>query len=212
VVTQYVQWGVGLEDFDNDSWPDLLYVTGHLYPEVERENADYPYRGPRVLFRNLGNGKFTHITSQCGPGLTTPHSSRGCAFGDFDNDGDVDVLVMNMNEPPSLLRSDVSSGYHWLKVKLIGVKSNRTAIGATVRVETDTRSQMKIVQSQSSYYSVNDLRLHFGIGRETQVRAIKIRWPNGDAEEIRNIAGDQLIHIREGEGIVKRERFPANRA
>jgi enediyne biosynthesis protein E4 len=212
VVTQYVQWGVGLEDFDNDSWPDLLYVTGHLYPEVERENAEYPYRGPRILFRNMGNAKFVHITSECGPGLTTPHSSRGCAFGDFDNDGDVDVLVMNMNEPPSLLRSDVSSGYHWLKVKLTGTRSNRTAVGARARVETRERVQVKSVQSQSSYYSVNDLRLHFGLGRETEVRSIKILWPNGNEEEVRNIAADQLIYIREGEGIVKHEKLPASRA
>jgi enediyne biosynthesis protein E4 len=212
VVTQYVQWGVGFEDFDNDSWPDLFYVTGNLYPEVERENKEYPYRGPRILFRNMGNGKFAHISSECGPGLTTPHSSRGCAFGDFDNDGDVDVLVMNMNEPPSLLRADVSTGHHWLKVKLIGTKSNRTAIAATVRVETRERVQVKSVQSQSSYYSVNDLRLHFGLGKESEVSTVKIRWPNGGEEEVRNIAADQLIYIREGEGIVKHENFHARRA
>jgi hypothetical protein len=211
VVTQYVQWGVGLQDFDNDTYPDLFYVTGHLYPEVERANPDYPYRGPRILFRNMGDGKFTHITSQCGPGLTTPHSSRGCAFGDFDNDGDVDVLVMNMNEPPSLLRADVSSGNHWLKIKLIGARSNRTAIGARVIVKSGSRVQVQTVQSQSSYYSVNDLRLHFGLGSEREVHGIKVRWPNGGDEILGKVAGDQLIYVREGEGIVKRETFSSRR-
>src|SRR5207237_6744739 len=107
-----------------------FYVSGHVYPEIERVNPDYPYKGPRLLFRNLGDGKFVNVTDQCGSGLTTAHSSRGCAFGDFDNDGDMDVLIMNINEPPSLLRNDVRGGGHWLKVKLVGTRSNPSAIGA----------------------------------------------------------------------------------
>ena len=207
VVTRYVQWGVGLVDFDNDTWPDLFYVTGHVYPEVERSNPDYPYKGPRVLFRNLGNGKFANLTDRCGAGLTTSHSSRGCAFGDFDNDGDMDVLIMNMNEPPSLLRADVQSHHHWLKVKLIGTESNRTAIGARVRVRAGARLQAQQVESQSSYYSVNDLRLHFGLGAADKADFVEVRWPNGKTEIVRGVAADRLIYVKEGSGIVKTEKF-----
>ena len=116
--TRHVEWGVGMPDFDNDGLADILYVTGHVYPEVEKKLADYPYRGPRVVFRNLGNGRFADVTIQSGEGATTPHSSRGAAFGDYDNDGDVDVLVMNMNERPSLLRNDYEGPNGWLRVRL----------------------------------------------------------------------------------------------
>ncbi len=207
VVTNYVQWGVGLADFDNDTWPDLLYATGHLYPELDRANPNYPYRGPRVLFRNLGNGRFANITQNSGPGLTVPHSSRGCAFGDFDNDGDIDILVMNMNEPPSLLRADCSSSNRWLKVKLHGVKSNRTAIGARVRVKVGTRVQVQEVQSQSSYYSVNDLRLHFGLGQAAKADEVEVRWPNGGVERFRAVESNRLAVIEEGKGIVDLRRL-----
>ncbi len=205
VVTNYVQWGIGLVDFDNDTWPDLFFVTGHLYPELDKANPNYPYRGPRILYRNVGNGKFEHITQAGGPGLTDRHSSRGCAFGDFDNDGDMDILVMNMNEPPSLIRADVDSRNHWLKVKLIGTVSNRTAIGARVRVRSagSSRLQAQEVQSQSSYYSVNDLRLHFGLGASTKADAVEVRWPTGKVEVFRDVPGDKLVSIREGDGIFK---------
>ncbi len=207
VVTRYVQWGVGLVDFDNDTLPDLFYVTGHVYPEVERVNPEYPYKGPRLLFRNLGDGRFTNVTEQCGSGLTAVHSSRGCAFGDFDNDGDMDVLIMNINEPPSLLRADVKSGHHWLKVKLRGTQSNRTAIGARVRVKCGSRWQAQQVESQSSYYSVNDFRLHFGLGQAAKADLVEVRWPNGKTEEFRDVAGDRLVSIVEGAGIVKTASF-----
>ena len=208
VVTRYVQWGVGLVDFDSDTRPDLFYVTGHVYPEVERTNPDYPYKGPRLLFQNVGEGKFVNVTEQCGSGLTTVHSSRGCAFGDFDNDGDMDVLVMNMNEPPSLLRADVKTKNHWLKVKLTGTESNRSAIGARVRVKCGTHWQVQQVESQSSYYSVNDFRLHFGLGLAKQADLVEIRWPSGKIERIRDVAGDCVTYIKEGAGIVRAARFP----
>jgi len=201
-VTKHVQWGTGLVDFDNDGWPDLFYVTGHVYPELDRANPDYPYRGPRVLYRNLRNGKFEHITAACGPGLTTAHSSRGCAFGDFDNDGDLDVLVMNMNEPPSLIRCDVLNRNSWLKVKLIGTESNRTAIGARVRVKTGSHYQVQEVQSQSSYYSANDLRLHFGLGDASRADSVEVRWPTGKQELFRDVPANRVVKIREGSGII----------
>ena len=132
VETRYVGWGTGMVDLDNDGLPDLFVVTGSVYPEVERKLPAYPFRTPRLVFRNLGDGRFEELIDEAGSGVAATHSSRGCAFGDFDNDGDVDILVMNMNEPPSLLRNDVTGSGHWLKVLLVGVKSNRSAIGARV--------------------------------------------------------------------------------
>ena len=205
--TRHLEWGVGFVDFDSDGWPDLFFVTGSVYPEVEAVNPDYPYRGPRFLYRNLGNGSFANVSEECGPGLTALHSSRGCAFGDFDNDGDMDILVMNTNEPPSLIRSDSRSGNHWLKVKLSGTRSNRTAIGARVFVRSGGTLQAQEVHSQDSYLSVNDFRLHFGLGRQSKAALVRVHWPNGGVEDIRNVEADQLVHIEEGRGIVRSERF-----
>ena len=202
-MTQHIQWGAGFVDFDNDGKPDLFYSVGNLYPRVEKFNPRYPYRGPRFLFRNLGDGRFENITQQSGPGLTTAHSSRGCAFGDFDNDGDMDVLVMNMNEPPSLIRADVSTGNHWLKIKLIGVESNRGAIGARVIVKAGGRLQAQEMSSQSSYYSVNDFRLHFGLGKAETVEEVTIRRPNGKTEVLQDLAVNRLVKVREGEGVIE---------
>jgi hypothetical protein len=206
VETRYVGWGAGMVDLDNDGLPDLFMVTGSVYPEVERALPDYPFRTPRLVFRNLGNGSFEELIEEAGPGVAALHSSRGCAFGDFDNDGDVDILVMNMNEPPSLLRNDVSGNGHWLKVLLVGVVSNRSAIGGRVVARYGERTQAQAVTAQSSFYSANDRRLHFGLGEATSAD-LTIRWPNGAVEEIRGVAADQLVVVREGEGIVRRDRF-----
>ena len=166
-------------DLDNDGLPDLFLVTGGVYPEVEQKLPAYPFRTPRLVFRNLGDGKFEELIDEAGTGVAAAHTSRGCAFGDFDNDGDVDILVMNMNEPPSLLRNDVSGNGHWLKVLLIGVQSNRSAIGARVVARYGNRTQAQEVTAQSSFYSANDRRLHFGLGTATAAD-VTIRWPNGD--------------------------------
>ena len=176
VETRYICWGAGMEDLDNDGYPDLFMVTGSVYPEVERTLPQYPDRGPRVIFRSLGNRTFEELQDLAGPGIAARHSSRGCAFGDFDNDGDLDILIMNSNEPPSLLRNDVVPGRSWLKIKLVGTKSNRSAIGARVLVRYGSRTQCKEVLSQSSYLSSNDPRLHFGLGSVTEAD-IAIRWP-----------------------------------
>ena len=202
VETRFTSWGAGLIDLDNDGNPDVLFVTGSVYPEVERKLPQYPYKTQRVLFRNLGNGTFEELDTQAGPGITTPHSSRGCAFGDFDNDGDMDVLIVNMNEPPSLLRNDITGKQNWLKVKLEGVKSNRGAIGARVLVRYGTKVQAQTVLSQSSYYSCNDPRLHFGLGATT-LADIDVYWPNGLHEQHKKIAANRLITIRESVGIVR---------
>ena len=191
VETRFVAWGAGIVDLDNDGLPDLFLVTGSVYPEVERTMPAYPFRTPRLVFRNLGDGRFEELIEEAGPGIAAAHTSRGCAFGDFDNDGDMDILVMNMNEPPSLLRNDVTGGGHWLKVLLTGTASNRSAIGARVVARYGGRQQAQDVTAQSSFYSANDRRLHFGLGAATSADLV-IRWPNGTTETIGNVPVNTL--------------------
>ena len=201
VETRYICWGAGIVDLDNDGYPDLFMVTGNVYPEVERKLPQYANKTPRALFRNLGNGTFEELGEQAGPGVTEPHCSRGCAFGDFDNDGDVDILIVNLNEPPSLLRNDLRGKQNWIKVKLEGVKSNRSAIGARVLVHYGGKVQAQAVLSQSSFYSCNDPRLHFGLGASNTVD-IDVFWPNGLHEKFKAVSANQLVTLREGSGIV----------
>jgi hypothetical protein len=181
-------------------------VTGSVYPEVESKAPAYPLRTPRLVFRNLGNGRFEELVEQAGPGIAEAHCSRGCAFGDFDNDGDVDVVVVNLNEAPSLLRNDVSGGGHWLKVKLVGTKSNRSAIGATLIASYGGKKQAQAVLSQASFYSVNDFRLHFGLGA-ARTADLEIRWPNGGTERVAGVGCDQLVTVKEGAGVVAKEKW-----
>jgi enediyne biosynthesis protein E4 len=203
--TRFISWGVGVEDLDNDGNPDILWVTGGIYPELQ-DRPDQPYQGPRIVFRSLGNGRFEELAGQAGPAIEALHCSRGSAFGDFDNDGDLDIVIVNLNEPPSLLRNDVSGKNHWIKIKLQGVKSNRSAIGARVTVHYGQKVQAKEVLSQSSYLSVNDSRLHFGLGSVTTVE-LEIRWPLGQVERFTNIAVDRLIHVTEGSGITSAQKY-----
>jgi hypothetical protein len=206
VETRFVGWGAGIVDLDNDGNPDLFMVTGGVYPELANKLANYPMKTPRVIFRNLGNGKFEELLDDTGPGITAAHCSRGCAFGDFDNDGDMDVLIVNLNEPPSLLRNDISGNGRWLKVKLAGVKSNRGAIGARVTARYGGRVQAQEVVGQSSFYSASDSRLHFGLGTAAYADLV-IRWPNGETELVNHVEAGQLVFIREGSGIVKKEKL-----
>ncbi len=207
---KYVGWGAGFFDFDNDGWKDIFISTGHVFPEIEGHRLHVTYAEPKLVYRNLGNGRFADVSSQAGPGATQPHVSRGCAFGDFDNDGDVDVLVNNMNEPPSLLRND-SQGGNWIKVKCIGTKSNRSAIGARVKVVTGNHIQIDEVISGSSYISHNDFRLHFGLGPAARVDEIEVRWPSGHVDSIRRVEAQQLVVIEEGRGMVRVERWNARK-
>jgi hypothetical protein len=209
VETRYISWGTGIVDLDNDGYPDLFIVTGSVYPEVERKFPQYPYKTPRVLFRNLGDGTFEELQTQAGPAITTPCSSRGCAFGDFDNDGDMDILIVNMNEPPSLLRNDVDAKQHWIKVKLEGVKSNRSAIGARGIAHYGGKKQVQAVVSQSSYYSCNDPRLHFGLGSVLSID-LEVFWPSGLHEVHKGLPADQLVTLREGIGRVANKGWSRN--
>ena len=206
VETRFVGWGAALEDFDNDGLPDLFFTSGMIFPEVDGKVSDSPFKSPNVIFRNLGEGKFEEIFEQAGPAMKELHSSRGMAVGDFDNDGDLDILIMNVNEPPSLFRNDVSGTHHWLKVLLVGTASNQSAIGATVIATYGSKKQAKPVLAQSSYLSVNDRRLHFGLGME-KTASLEIRWPSGKKEIVPDVAADRLVVIKEESGIVRSESF-----
>ncbi|HMD98202.1 MAG TPA: CRTAC1 family protein [Terriglobia bacterium] len=205
VNTNYVCWGVDFADLDNDGWLDILHVTGTVYPEVEKVYPDYKYKSQRVVYRNLGNGSFEEVSDLCGAAVLEPHSSRGCAFGDFNNDGNIDVLVLNMSEPPSLLRNDNRSGNHWLSVKLVGTRSNRSAIGARVAVTAGERRQVREVLSGSSYISQSDLRQHFGLGGARKVDQIDVLWPSGLVDRLHDVDADQFLVIEEGTTKPKRQ-------
>ena len=200
VETRYVSWGAGIVDLDNDGFPDLFITTGGVYPQMDKRLPEYSSTSPRVLFRNLGDGTFEELIEEAGPGVSAKHCSRGCAFGDFDNDGDVDILIVNLNEPPSLLRNDLQGSNHWLKIKLIGTRSNRSAIGARVTVSYGGRRQAQEVMSQSSFYSCNDPRLHFGLGSEASAD-VEVRWPTGIREKFLKVPSNQLIVVKEGRGL-----------
>ncbi len=203
---RFVSWGAGLLDLDNDGFPDIFLVTGQVYPELEPVLPKYPRRGPRIAFRNQGDGTFQQIDEASQPALASRHVSRGCAFGDFDNDGDLDIVIMNQNEPPSLLRNDAPAGNRWIKIRLYGTKSNRSAIGARVTVRCGKKVQVQEVMSQSSYVSSNDPRLHFGLGQEIAVD-VEVRWPLGAVETHKNIAVNQLVTLHEGSTSIGEEKL-----
>lgn len=210
VVTSNVSWGNGFVDVDNDGWKDIFYVNGHVYPEVDLYKTAGSYRQPRLLYRNLGDGRYQNISVESGPGFERMYSSRGCAFGDFNNDGGADILIMNMNEPPSLWRNESQGENHSLVVKLTGTRTNRSAIGARVRVTTGKHPQIGEVHSGDSVMSMSDLRLHFGLGSAKKADLLEVRWPmTGAVERFENVAADQIVYILEGSGIVRTEKFAA---
>jgi enediyne biosynthesis protein E4 len=201
---QYVAWGCGFVDYDNDGWADLMQINGHVYPEISGRDTGQTYKNPRLVYRNLGNGRFKDVSADMGPGITERFCSRGAAFGDYDNDGDIDAVVLNMNDLPSLLRNDGGNAQNWIKIKLLGTKCNRTAIGARVRVTTGKHTQMDEVHSGSSVMSQNDLRLHFGLGKSPVVDVIEVKWPTTQkVERFTQVKVNQIITIREGSGIVE---------
>ena len=208
-ITKYVGMGVGFLDFDNDGWPDIFVANGHVYPEADLIRGIAGFKQPKLLFRNLGNGHFLDVSAAAGPGLRTLASSHGCAFADYNNDGNIDILVSHNNEPPSLLRNVGGNKHNWVLVKCVGTRSNRSAIGARVRVVTGQHAQIQEVMSGSSFLSQSDLRLHFGLGQATAVDSLEVTWPSGLKQSFRGVRANQLITIVEGQGIVKTQTFPA---
>ncbi len=211
--TQYLGWGCGFFDMDNDGWADILICNGHVYPEVAQLKTEVGYAQSKLVYKNLRNGKFDDVTLDAGPGISVPTASRGCAFGDFDNDGDVDVVVNAVNDYPQLLRCDSHTGNNWIKVKTTGTKSNRSGIGARLKCVTHPpdekapHQQIDEVRSSSGYFSQSDLRVHFGIGKAEKVDLLEIRWPSGAIDTLKDVKPNQLIYVKEGEGIIRSVRF-----
>jgi enediyne biosynthesis protein E4 len=214
--TQYLGWGCGFFDFDNDGWPDVLICNGHVYPEVEQLTTEAGYPQRKLLYKNLRNGKFEDVSLNAGTGISVPTASRGCAFGDFDNDGDLDIVVNCVNDFPQLLRCDSRLKNNWIKVRTIGTKSNRSGIGARLRCVTRVagqekpHSQIDEVRSGGGYFSQNDLRVHFGIGIADKVELLEIRWPSGQVDTLKDLKANQLYYVTEGRGITRAESFPPN--
>ena len=204
---KYVGFGVDFFDFDNDGWSDIFIANGHVYSQIAGRKLHLSYRQPRLLYRNLGNGRFHDVSAEAGPAIAAENLGRGCAFGDFDNDGDVDILINNLDGPPTLLRNDGGNRNNSLVIKCVGTKSNRSAIGARVQVTAGGHSQMDEVTSGSSYYSQNDFRLHFGLGDRTKADTIEIRWPSGVKETLQNVPGNHLHVCEESRGIVTSRRL-----
>jgi len=216
--TQYLGWGCGFFDMDNDGWPDILICNGHVYPEVEQLKTEAGYAQRKLLYRNLRDGRFEDISYDVGPGISGPSATRGCAFGDFDNDGDVDVVTNTVNDYPQLLRCDSRTGNNWIKIKTIGTKSNRSGIGARLKCvthppgEKKPHQQIDEVRSGGGYFSQNDLRVHFGVEKAEKIDALEIRWPSGLVETLKDIKPNQLIVVKEGAGIIRTMQFTAPRS
>lgn len=201
--TRWLGWGCGFVDVDNDGWPDIFLVNGHVYPEVEKLTTEAGYAQRKVLYHNLQNGRFADVSGEAGDAVLQPNASRGAAFGDYDNDGDMDILINSVNGPPELLRADSNHQNNWIKIKSIGTKSNRDAIGARITCVTSDGSQIDEVRSGGSYYSQNDLRIHFGLGKNKSAKSIEIRWPSGRIDTFNDVAANQLVTVKEGSGIVR---------
>ncbi len=211
--TQFLGWGCGFFDMDNDGWPDILICNGHVYPEVEQLKTEAGYAQRKLLYQNLRNGHFADISFQAGPGISEPSPSRGAAFGDYDNDGDIDVVVNTVNDYPQLLRCDSKLNHNWIKIRTIGTKSNRSGIGARIVCithlpgEPKPHQQIDEVRSGGGYFSQNDLRVHFGLGNAEKVDELEVRWPSGQIDTLKDVKANQLIYVKEGQGITRTMQF-----
>ena len=194
----HVGWGTGFVDLDNDGWLDLFVANGHVYPDIDELNEASQYLQPKEVYRNKTDGTFEEISQALGGDLTVPHPARGAAFGDYDNDGDIDIVVVNTNAPPSLYRNDGGNRNHWIGFRLLAASGNRDAIGARVEIDAGGRTRVGEVRSGGSYLSHNDMRVHFGLGETERVDEIRIRWPSGGTETLDGVDADRYVTIREG--------------
>jgi enediyne biosynthesis protein E4 len=201
----YVGWATDFLDFDNDGWVDLMVMNGHVYPQVDKISVGTSYAQRIFLFHNDKNGTFSEVAANSGNALMTRRASRGAAFGDIDNDGDIDVVINNLDGAAVVLRNDGGNKNNWISIKAIGSKKNRDALGAQIKVTADDLVQVKEIYSGGSYISQNDTRLHFGLGKKTKVDSIEIRWPGGGkVETVRDVPVNQFLVIEEGKGIIKK--------
>jgi len=197
----YVGWGTKFFDYDNDGWVDLFVANGHVYPQLPG------YKQPRLLHRNNRDSTFSEVSADFGAVLTENRVSRGVAFGDIDNDGDVDLLIADLDGPPQLLRNDGANANNSILIKAIGVKSNRSGIGARVTIVSGDLTQTDQVRSGDSYMSQSDLRLHFGLEKRSKVDSIQVRWPSGTVDKIANVGVNRIITIKEGQGKIDEKEF-----
>jgi hypothetical protein len=197
----YVGWGTKFFDYDNDGWVDIFVANGHVYPQLPS------YRQRRLLHRNNHDGTFTEVSAQFGAMLTESRASRGVAFGDIDNDGDVDLLIADLDGPPQLLRNDGGNTNNSILIKTVGVKSNRSGIGARVKVVAGDLIQLDEVRSGDSYISQSDLRLHFGLENRTKVDLIEVRWPSGLVDRITGVGVNKIVTIKEGQGKIEEKEY-----
>ena len=208
-ITRLLGWGVQFFDFDNSGWPGILMANGHVYPEVDGKGLGTSYREPKVAYYNLRNGKFADITAQAGAVLSEMHSGRGMAQSDLFNDGREEAVVNNMNEPPSLYYNTAPVG-NFISLQLIGVKSNRAALGAAVTLEQGADKREQEVRSGDGYISQSDLRLHFGLGQAGKADKIVIRWPSGLVETLKDLPANQYYVVREGSGVDAKQTHGVN--
>ena len=223
--TRYLGWGCGFFDMDNDGWLDVMICNGHVYPEVEQLKTEAAYAQRKLLYRNLRNGRFEDVSDKGGPGIIAQSPARGCAFGDYDNDGNIDVVVNTVNAFPELLHCTTTLHNNWIKIRTMGTKSNRSGIGARLRcisnghgarkgkageagINNTKLEQIDEVRSGGSYFSQNDLRIHFGLGKAEKVDLLEIKWPSGQTDTLKNLEANQLLYIQEGGTIVKAMKFP----
>jgi hypothetical protein len=202
----WVKWGTAFADLDNDGWLDLIMAAGHVYPQMDSIPSDPGYRQPKVLSLNQEDGTFCDASDQAGPALKEKRVSRGLAVADLFNDGNMDVVINDLDGSPMLLRNHGAPGRHWVSFELAGTKSNRLALNARIKITAGGMTQTDEIHSGGSYLSQNDLRVHFGLGSATKIDSVEIRWPSGDIDRIGNLAADQFYSVLEGQGIV-----PANR-
>ena len=201
----YLGWGIGFIDFDNDGWPDLFMANGHLSPEIDPYRIDTTYAQRKLLYRNVpspaGGRTFEDVSDSAGEGIQLASSGRGAAFADYDNDGDVDIAINNMNGPAYLLRNDGGNRQHWIEIRTVGRQSNRDGIGTRIEVRTGSKRQTDEIRSGGSYISQNDLRAHFGLGSRTTVDEITLRWPSGRVDRLEHVPADRVITVEEGRGL-----------